>query len=154
MAVQTPIETAEDLIDRFDLHVGGAPVSLKALELVYIPVYMDLSECGLPAMVWLPSDRPEATMEHPIHILLETDLDSPERRLAYAHEIGHVVCGHPGSLRARQVDNWFGDRHEREAWEFAAKLLVPDSVRWLMETEQALASTCEVPEWLVGLEWR
>lgn len=69
----------------------------------------------------------------------------------YAHDVGHVLCGHPGSLRTLGVGGWWHDRDEREAWEVVAALLIPhDAFRW-SETVGDVARACGVPAWLAEL---
>jgi Zn-dependent peptidase ImmA (M78 family) len=80
------------------------------------------------------------------YVGLQAGLSAPYRRMALAHELGHIVC-HPGlnCLFLRKHTFFPVGRYEREANEFAAELLIPDEVFCLGGDMRILASRLEVP---------
>ncbi len=139
------------LIEEFALHDLGAPVDLRPVHNVYVPHVSDLEAlAGIPAFAIRPPDL-VATSDRPALIYLDARLDVPETRLNYAHEVGHVLCGHAGSLPHLDLGEWWYDRDEREAWQVASRLLIPWSVLVSGYTVSDIAMICEVPEWLVEM---
>ena len=143
-------DAAWELVQDHGLHDAGLPVPLNALEDLYVPVYEDLWDTGVAACA-IPPSNGMPTRATPAHIVMDRSLPPSTRRLFYAHEIGHVICEHPGSLRARHVDPWFHDRHEREAWEVAALFLIPPQVFAEGWTKDQMATACEVPRQVFDL---
>lgn len=134
------------LIDRFHLHDGGVPVDLHGLEIIYPVRRRHLRLAGVTGFTSSRRDGGKV-------IVIDKTVSAVKARLVYAHEIGHILHGHPGTLRVMRVDEWFHDHQEREAWKVAAQLLVPleevaKNPNWSVA---AVASLCEVPEWLVRL---
>jgi Zn-dependent peptidase ImmA (M78 family) len=113
--------------------------------------------------------RPDgATIVLPQHVT-----DPAERRWTIAHELGHLVLGHPalpaGELCRPRVRRRRGDRrhYEDEADGFAAALLIPDSILaavcdvrpMTLHVPSVLATVCGIP-WaasaarLMQVTWR
>ena len=118
----------------------------------------DLSEYDLAGMVVCPADGTEITDDNPAYVAVHSGLDRPMQRLIYAHEVGHAILGHEGQLRLSEMDSWFTNRLEREAWQVAAQLLVPQSLLWAAAqhgwSPSHVAALCAVPEWLVAMHPR
>ncbi len=140
------------LIREYRLHENGVPVDLSPLSNLFVPV--TAMEIGTPDFVVMPQGSGDLSMSRPAHIVLADDHELPWR-VRYAHEIAHALCRHTGSLRMIQVDGWFHDRQEREAWQLAAHLLIPSRViyegGWSEWTMSDIAAACGVPEWLVEM---
>lgn len=142
--VKTVSSAARTLIKAYGLHANEPPVKLAPLEETFPVVLRDLSETGLRAFAYInETDEP--------YIVVDENLPEALHKVYYAHEIGHVILGHPGNLQARDVDNWFETRQERDAWSVAAELLIPRSVTIGMDeiSPHAIAERCEVPVKLV-----
>ena len=139
-------ERVEELIQRFHLHTNGIPVNLTGLEVIFPVKRRDLHLSGVTGFT---SNRADGTSV----IVISTELGDIDSRLAYAHEIGHILHGHSGTLRVMQIDEWFHNHQERDAWKVAAELLIPvEEVAKHHEWSAAsIATLCEVPEWLVRL---
>jgi hypothetical protein len=83
-------------------------------------------------------------------IFVRDHMTYEDRRLAIAHEVGHIILGHNDSHGLYKVAPYFHNAQEREAWQAAALLLISwravlDSphVRWLQRV-------CVVPAWLIN----
>ncbi len=146
-------ETVAQLIDSFDLHgTTERPVhrvNLAPLEEWFPITRRPLRALGLAGYV-LAADHP-VSAERSINIVLASELTAYRTRLAYAHEIGHALHGHEGATLFDNLDSWFTDRFEREAWRVAAQLLVPVDAIATYQTVQAISQACDVPEKLVRL---
>ncbi len=143
-------EAVDDLIDRHRLHDGGAPVDLSPLEGEFVPVVRELAGSGVRAFA-VPPKGGAATERSPVHVVLDSGRHRLDRNVLYAHEVGHIVCGHLGSLRTLDAGDWWHDRDEREAWEVAAALLIPHEAFGWAETARDVARECRVPAWLVEM---
>lgn len=137
------------VIARHRLHDGGAPVDLSPLTESFAVFDTDFGESGVAAVGVPPLAPGEPSPENPAGILIDARLSPAMRRLAYAHEIGHVACGHVGTLAAREINASWHDKQEEQAWEAAAKLLVPLSHFDQGETLEEIAAACRVPVGLV-----
>jgi len=67
-----------------------------------------------------------------------------EQRLAIAHEIGHLIAGHPPATELARHP-WFYWRAEREADLVALHLLCPPPVWQETQSLEEVAATCAVP---------
>lgn len=143
-------ERVRALIDSYDLHGDGVPVRLSRVEDVYVPWREDLDPIGVAAYS-IPSKHGQPTAMSPAHVVINSAADRIDQRLLFAHEIGHVLCEHPGSLPHLDLGEWWHERDEREAWEVAAYLLIPSQVIWHYGETVLIAAACEVPRWLVDL---
>lgn len=99
----------------------------------------------------LPSGAPIPTAERPATVFLSDHLSDQAARAIYAHEIAHVLLNHRGTLTLRDLDDWFNDRQEAEAWAGAAYLLIPPSLLIAGMGTAALASVTHTPPWLPPL---
>lgn len=150
--------SVHSLIAEYGLHEyldgDDARVNLAPLEMMFPIRRDDLDEFDLAGLVLLP-DGGELAPENPARVTIHDALDDSTARLIYAHEIGHAVLGHEGSLRLSEMDTWFSDRAEREAWQVAAQLLIPHQVLWLSAQQgwslDQVAAICDVPLWLVEM---
>lgn len=148
----TPSALIWFLIREYNLHENDVPVDLSPLYDLFVPV--SAVGLGLTDFVLMPKgDAPLSTLR-PAHVVIADDDDLPWS-VRYAHEVAHAVCRHTGTLRLGRVDGWFHDRQEREAWQLAARLLIP--TRLIYEggfsdwTKDHIAAACGVPNWLVDL---
>lgn len=116
----------------------------------FVPTLTDLRATGSPAFALAPATG-RVSDDRPALVYLDRSLSSLERRWSYAHEIGHVLCGHASSVPTLRVSEELHDRNEREAWEAAAVLLVPIEAFVEGQTVDGMAALCEVPPWLVQL---
>lgn len=144
-----PISLALRLINQFDLHGDGAAVDLRPLAELFVPVYDEVGHINLAVP---PDDREVVTVQKPARTILSRRDPIPEH-VRYAHEIGHILCRHQGSLGLLEVDGWFSDKQENEARTMSAFLTLP--VTFLVErtwsgwTKSDLAAGAFVPEWLI-----
>lgn len=145
-------QLAAELIARFHLHDNGAPVDLSPLEDLYRIRCLDLTGTGLRGFI-RPSNRKRPTIAKPITIVLDRYLSPFERRLVYAHEVGHAVLGHEGTLRVESVSHYFDERQERDAWRFASLILIPEPVELIDWSVPAIAANCRVTPDMVAM-WR
>lgn len=136
------------LIDQYELHQQHM-VNLEPLEALFPRMERDLTDIGIDGFV-IPPGVPISD-DNPAVVTVNKRLTRNERRLVYAHEIGHALHGHAGAFRMDDIDAWFVDREEREAWTIAARLLVPMAAVTELGESRRIASACCVPEWLVGL---
>lgn len=135
---------ARSLIRRFRLH-QTIPVSLARLLDRFTVRRHDLTDRTLGFTIVRPPD---------IHIGINASLPHEWQRQTEAHELGHILAGHPNGIYMCKINKWLRDELEREAQELAAYLLVPlpnieESYRGLTVAE--LATVLEVPPGLVGL---
>jgi len=137
----------DELIARHRLHDGELPVDLSPLETEFVPLDQELAGAGARAYA-VPPRGGEVTGRSPAYVVVDARRVRHERRVLYAHEVGHLLCGHPGSLRSLGVADWFHDRDEREAWEVAAALLIPRDAWVGGATPADVAASCHVPVWL------
>lgn len=153
MPITDVAEAVARLIDRYDLHGSyEAPidrVDLWPLEDLFPIMRRDIAAWGIDALVIPPAG--EIGHGNPAIVTIGDHLDDYHARLAYAHEIGHALHGHAGTLRMAGLDKWFDNRAELEAWRVAAQLLVPVDTIVRMEETALIAAACGVPPWLVGL---
>lgn len=137
------------IVEEFALHEGGAPVRLEPLEGTFLLEFGDLLSSGAIGIAKPPLHDLVPSPFSPAAVMVEERLDRGEMRLVYAHEIGHVVCGHAGSLRVASLGRAWDDKQEKEAWEVAAALLVPMEELVSGDTSAEVAARCEVPVDLV-----
>lgn len=142
-------EAVGDLIDRFGLHDEGVPVDLSPLKEEFVPLVEPIAEMGVRAFA-VPPKGGVVSLDSPACVVLDEEQPEALRRLYYAHEIGHVLCEHEGSLRTLAVNDWFHDRQEREAWEVASVLLIP-TAQMVGRTAAEVARACGVPTWLAEM---
>lgn len=136
-----------DLIQRHRLHDADWPVDLTPLESEFVPILRQHMPEGVAGFAVMPRSS-HASKRDPAFVVIDQARHKLERRLIYAHEVGHVVCGHPGTIRNLTVDDWFHDRQEIEAWTVAALLLIPiDAWGWGDPVEE-VAARCGVPVWV------
>ena len=142
-------ETVDRLIWDYGLHEDlEGPVPIFKLEPIFPVERWDLAHVGLAGMVILPETRP-VTESNFAPVVLSDALDDHDERIVYAHEVAHGILEHEGGLRLDEMDCWFENRSEREAWEVAARLLVPP-VAWLDRGDvQRMAAAFAVPPALV-----
>lgn len=134
---------AREFVDEWSLHEGGVPVDLGPLEDHFVPHYSDLSEQGVVGYGLFVDELGS--------IFIDEQLSDYERRLVYAHELGHYIAGHSASPVTSQLDDVQHSRDEREAWLVAAVLLIPpEAVEWDTSASD-VAGSCRVPEWLVEM---
>lgn len=148
----TTCNAVDYLIDTYDLH-ASIPVRLEAIEPLFCPERRNLSGTGVAGMVILPRSGPISESNF-ARVLLSDTLSPFEERLVYAHEVAHVILGHPGELMFEGMDRWFVDKSEREAWQIAARLLVPVSAVVEHGEVQSIASACRVPPDIVHMAMR
>jgi len=86
----------------------------------------------------------------PVSIYVRDGLTYEERRMAIAHEVGHAILDHLGSHALYKIAPYFHTKDEREAWQAAAILLIPEHaiddsphVRWLERVTLT-------PAWLIN----
>lgn len=143
------LDAARDFVREWDLHQSGTPVDLSVLEDSFAPAYVDLTEQGILGYgLFLDDDASDAPMGT---IFIEQELPRDDRRLVYAHELGHMVAGHSGTPVTSKLNSFQHDRNEREAWLAAAVLLIPPDVVSWDETIDSVAAACRVPEELVAM---
>lgn len=146
-------EQVTAIIQRYQLHGTTAYpseyVNLAPLEDMFPILLRPLHEWGVQGFVIPPIGV--VSTSNPAPVTLDIRLTAHVARLAYAHEIGHGLHGHQGAFVLAEMDQWFVRRAEREAWAVAARLLVPIQTVIDYETTEAIATACDVPEWLVDL---
>lgn len=117
-------EKTDELIDRHRLHEHGAPVDLTPLNDEFLPLLRPLDDLGVPALA-MPPVNGTPTADSPALVVLDESRSAQWRAIYYAHEIGHIICGHVGTLRTLDAGEWWHNRDEREAWQVAARLMIP-----------------------------
>lgn len=137
------------LIARHRLHDGGAPVDFAPLAERFVVIDADFGESGVAAVGVPPLLPGDPSSANPAGILIDARIAGRLRRIAYAHEVGHIVCGHVGSLAAREINASWHDKQEAQAWEAAAMLLVPVEAFAWDATVDEIAAACDVPAGLV-----
>jgi Zn-dependent peptidase ImmA (M78 family) len=137
-------ERLDALIARTQLHRSRIPVDMDRLKEEFPVDYRDLQ--GTDVLGFL------LTLPTPI-IVIDQSLDAYDARLIHAHEIGHALYGHRGTLRSLSVDKWFDSKAERQAWQVAAHLLIPERVFYEYRgwTVEDIAGLCGVPDWLMAM---
>lgn len=86
-------------------------------------------------------------------IFINNNLNSLERRVVCAHELGHAVLHKKSSVPFMRKSTEFSiDRIEREANRFAAELLIPDEDFLEINNAYKIASLRGVPVELVNLK--
>lgn len=143
-------EAAHEVIDWLGLHDNGAPVDLTPLEDYFRIRLIDLSGTGSHGFLKYPK-RGSIQPNNPAKVFLNKHNSAFDRRILFAHEVGHGVLGHEGTLRCESVDDWFTRRQEREAWRFAATLLIPRPHHLEDWNEGVIAAQCQVWPWLVSI---
>lgn len=142
------VSAAKRFATEWSLHDDRLPVELSTLHDAFEPVYEDLTELevlGYGAFVDCGDSGAVG------RVLIEQSLSEDDRRLVYAHEIGHFICGHLASPVTSEVNGWQHDRDEREAWLAAAVLLIPSSAVGWGENVDEVAAHCRVPAELVQM---
>lgn len=143
-------EVVDDLIARYGLHDGGAPVDLSPLKEEFVPLVEPFDETGIPAFS-MPPRGGVVSPDLPVCVVLDELQPEATRLVYYAHEIGHILCGHPGSLRTLEASDWWHSRDERQAWEVATLQLTPAASWDLGATTGEVGGTYEVPGWLAEM---
>lgn len=140
--------SARHIVAEYRLH-DTVPVSLDPLEELFTVRYIDLEKIQSDGAILTPPQGWPVGPDNKAKILLEQTLDPVTARLTLAHEIGHGICQHLGEVSSYMVG--LEARHEREAWETAALLLIPERVVYEERDTVQIAAACEVPPWLVKL---
>ena len=144
-------ETRESItaaINQYDLH-ETAHVTLWPLEDLFLIRYLDMSGMGSLGTILTPPNGWPVTAQNRARVLIDQDMGPDDARVIIAHEMGHGFCEHVGSASSYALG--LHDRHEREAWEAAALLLIPERVIYEEQDVARIAAACGVPHWLVGL---
>lgn len=139
-----------DLIAAYSLH-STVPVKLWAIEDLFLIRYMDMSSTESLGSIISPPNGWPVSPDNRARILIDHGLSPDEARIVIAHEIGHAMAHHTGA--ASSIALGMGDRHERQAWEAAALILIPPTVALEERETKRIASVCGVPEWLVA-QWQ
>lgn len=147
-------ERVSALIEDSQIHAAGAPVDVVPLHRWFVPVVRHFADRRVRGgLVW-PVDG-DISERNPARVLLSDRLSDSNRRLYYAHEIGHAFCCHQGTYTVLSLDNALNDRQERQAWEIAAELLIPTEMVFESifdgRSSEEIAAICEVPPRLVEL---
>lgn len=136
------------LIDTYGLH-NTIPVKLAPLEDLFPVRYEPIRRIlGVDGMVISPPD-PYVTPRNRARVVLDNGLNDHKERLIYAHEIGHAISGHVGGFASLDMDPWFRAKHEREAWEAGAALLIP--LHAMHGDVWRISQVCHVPRFMVQL---
>lgn len=109
----------------------------------------DLGGMDVLGMILTPPRGWNARPDNPARVILNSGLGPMDARVAYAHEVGHGLCHHVGMMSSLALG--LEDKHEREAWEIASLLLIPERVVLEEKEVVRIAAACEVPEWLVEI---
>lgn len=141
-------QAAARLIGRYNLH-RNVPVRLDPLEDLFVTRFTDMAQHGMLGAVLTPEHGWPVTPQNRGRILLDYGLSESEARVTMAHEIGHALHHHPGNLAGLTLG--LEDKHERQAWEIASRLLIPERVIYEEREAQRIAMVCEVPLFLVEL---
>ena len=136
------------VIEQFRLH-DSYPVKMEALEEWFPVRYHDLTDAGVLGMALPPKGGWPASSSNKARIVIDSGVGESDARIIYAHEIGHGICEHIGFTSSEALD--ITGRHEREAWEVASALLIPEEAVREYQTVERIAAACEVPEWLVEI---
>ena len=85
---------------------------------------------------------------HHWYLIFDDTAPLGQRRLAFAHELGHIFLGH--ELKTAQGNTTFvknRPRMEMEADMFGLRILAPSCVLWGMglETREEIAAACQIP---------
>lgn len=99
----------------------------------------------------LPSGAPVPTPQDPAIVFLSDHLADAAARVIYAHEIAHVLYRHQGTVTLRDLDDWFNDRQEDQAWMGAAYLLIPPLLLLTGMGAEAIAAVTHTPPWLPAM---
>lgn len=136
-----------DAVDHYGLHDCGVPVDLSPLEEICPITYELIRPVGLLGFTF--SSKP-ASVEYPADVVLCKSLPRNLRRIAYAHEAAHAILGFSGAMSLSDMDPWYADKQERDAWRGAAILLIPWTVQDEIEelTLDAIAHACDVPRFV------
>lgn len=136
------------LIQNYRLHESW-PVKLWPLEDIFPIRFDDLSMAGALAAILSPPDGWPAHAANRARVVIDYSVGSDALPMIYAHEIGHGICGHPGTSCFMGIDIY--DKFEREAWSVASGLLIPAEVARSCPDTATIAAECGVAEWLVEL---
>lgn len=139
---------AMNILSAYELH-RNIPVRLDPLEDLFLIRHTDMEAYGLAGAILTPPLGWPVSPQNRARILVDYSLTEWEARLTIAHEIGHGICHHPGNLSSLSLG--LEDKHERQAWEVAALLLIPQRVVYEEQEVSRVAAACMVPEWLVEL---
>lgn len=141
------------VIEEYGLHRGLDPiVDISALRDRFPVRYEDLGPYGVRGLIIPPPGGWPAHEENKARVVLDCslrDTTSHEHRLVYAHEVGHGLACHAGTLPVG-LEN-LKHEEEQEAWKVAAHLLIP---WWTVATfgdPEIVAEVCGVPVWLASL---
>lgn len=145
------IDAVRKLVERYALHADpSGPVPIFNLEPMFPAVRRDFGPMGVAGMVILPETLP-VTESNFAQVVLNKHLGPDGARLVYAHEVGHAIAGHVGELMCSNMDNWFTNRAEHQAWEIAARLLIPEPA-WVDRRDiQRMSAVFRVPPSIVKL---
>jgi hypothetical protein len=132
-------DAVSDLIERRRLHEEG-DVHLDRLEDEYVLFLGTLLPYGVAAFALPPLRGGEADPAHPAGVGSTARSAGDERRLAYAHEVGHLLLGHVGSLALKEFSAAWHEKQEAQAWAAAAMLLIPTELCLGGETVEEIAA--------------
>jgi len=141
-------QAVEAAIAHYDLH-ESTHVDLWPLDDLFLIRYLDMSGMEALGTILPPPNGWPVSVDNRARILIDHDLGTDDARIVIAHEIGHGFCQHVGSASSLALG--MNDRHEREAWEVAAVLLIPERVIYEEQDVARIAAACSVPAWLVEL---
>ena len=139
-------DTVDFLIRKYNLH-DQLPVRLDKVMEHFTLRYHNFT----PVTLGFAVVRPRV-----VYIGINQNLDQSYRRVAEAHETGHIVAYHPHKLYTCKVEEWYKDEIEREAQVIASYLLIPPgALQTYYEefTTNELAELLQVPARLIDLRW-
>ncbi len=90
------------------------------------------------------------------HICVQKGIYPPRRRFTIAHELGHILLGHVGTVGlVNREPSPNDDPTEQAANAFAARLLAPACVLWGCKVSSAaeIAALCGISDTAAGYRW-
>lgn len=80
------------------------------------------------------------------NIIYDESQRKTRTRFTLAHELGHIMLGHPSYCSRTNMDKATRPAEERDADRFAAELLAPDCVLWGTQsfTSDRIAALCNI----------
>lgn len=134
-------------IERHRLHLPGEHrVNIADLYKDHRPILAPRLPC-----VSMVMDRVDRRGQPHRQIWMRRELSGQSRRLLYVHERMHDVLGHDASIPLYEVNPWFYDRDEREAWEAAAMVFVPRETFFQAPDVSWLSMVTHAPVWLIHM---
>lgn len=140
-------ELVYDFIERHRLHLPGEHrVSIADLYNGNRPILASHLPC-----VSVVIDHIDRRGERRRKIWMRRELSGQTRRLLFIHERMHDVLGHDASIPIHEVNPWFYDQDEHEAWEAAAMVLVPRETFYQAPDIWWLSMVTHTPIWLIHM---